>query len=453
MFSNLFFLFLFLALINFIPELETPFWITSSLEAFSLGLLIYAVLLLGILGQIKLLSKFTKWPAPFYVILANLELLLFFCLYHFGLGSHRWLLEGQYLSALQSPSALFALILYLSALGWVHYWLARHHLTSIRTTPLRHAGDQLLFLLPFCFPFLIFSLFFDGLNLLPFFQTWLQPSDSWLHTAELTSLSLAVLIATLLFMPPLIVTCWRCRPLVHPFLTPRLESLCRRMHFKHAGIKVWTIMRHSFTAGIIGILPRFRYIMFTPNLIHQFPLQEIEAILLHEIGHSRYKHLWIYPFILLGMLVTATWLSLFYTEPLYYYFASQYQAYPSEVWYFFFLVTLFSLYALILALYFRYVFGFFSRLFERQADLHIFESSLPPIYMVHALDHIAVVTGHSHSQPNWHHFSIQERIDFLDAAIQHPSLVNQYHRKVRRYVILYFIVLGIALAALGFFLG
>ena len=36
-------------------------------------------------------------------------------------------------------------------------------------------------------------------------------------------------------------------------------------------------------------------------------------------------------------------------------------------------------------LYFRYVFGFFSRIFERQADLHIFQVGLDPANLIESL--------------------------------------------------------------------
>lgn len=452
MFASLFFLFLVLALINFVPEIETTFLVDSLFEAFGLGLLLYIALLIIIVIQIGLFAKWRRFNISFYVILTNVELLFFFCFYHFALGAHRWLCQGPHLCLFHFPNAVFSVMLYLMGLGWMYFWLGYFRAAHTTTTPLRHASLQILFLFPFCFPFLVFSVLFDLMNSLPSVSAWLAPSDSWIQTIGLSMLSLIMIIVTMLLMPPLIVTCWRCRPLRHPFLLPRLEALCQRMHFKHAGIKMWTIMRHQFTAGIIGLVPRFRYIMFTDNLIQQFPLQEIEAILIHEIGHSRYKHLWIYPFVLLGMLVTATWLSLIYTEPLEHYFHVQFERDPSAIWNFLFLVSLFSLYAFILGLYFRFVFGFFSRLFERQADLNIFDSSLPPIYMIHALDHIAIVTGYSHRHPSWHHSSIQERIDFLELAIQNPQLVAQHHQKVRKWVAVYLTVLILASIGLLFVL-
>jgi STE24 endopeptidase len=101
-------------------------------------------------------------------------------------------------------------------------------------------------------------------------------------------------------------------------------------------------------------------------------------------------------------------------------------------------------------LYFRFVFGHFSRLFERQADLHIFATNRPPQWMAEALDHIGRATGYSHNKPNWHHHSIQNRIDFIHQSIANPALVKQHHRLVRLNIICYFIILGLLIWTLGY---
>lgn len=256
---------------------------------------------------------------------------------------------------------------------------------------------------------------------------------------------LSLLGLAMIFMPYLIVTCWRCRPLTDPQLLPRLERVCTDLNFKHGGMKIWTIMKHSCTAAIIGIVSPFRYVMFTEKLLRDFYPEEIEAILVHEIGHSRHKHLLYYPFILMGMLVTSTliieWLLKMVFEKVEFSFVDGNL----------FLVSLISFicYGLFLGLYFRFVFGFFSRLFERQADLHIFEHS-SPVYMIQALDRIGTVSGGIHKQPNWHHFSIQERMDFLQSAIHNPKVIQKHHTKVKLCLWLYFIFLFANITALIF---
>ena len=131
----------------------------------------------------------------------------------------------------------------------------------------------------------------------------------------------------------------------------------------------------------------------------------------HEIGHSKHKHLFFFALVLLGMIFATS-----VTD-----FLEPYVPYP---------ILFFMIYTLSVAVYFRIVFGFFSRLFERQADLYGIELGLPPAAMIEALHLIGVFTGNSHHIPNWHHFSIAERIAFLQAVEKNPALIQQHTRKV-----------------------
>ncbi len=447
MFANLFFLILVLALINFVPEVEPSLWISSSFHAFEVGWLFYGLFLLGIYLQIKGLARWVKISPDFLLTVMNLELLIFLCFYYFGLGAHRLLTEGPLMSQIQTPFSLFSLLLYMGGLGWTHYWLAHFHFVPVNTSLRIHTYTQLQFLFPFCLPFIIFRVLFDSLNFIPQWSIFIQQTDDF-SLFLLFGLSLISLLVILIFMPPLLIACWRCQPLRDPFILSKLQAVCDQVHFKHAGIKIWTILRRSFTAAIIGIVPRFRYVMFTQNLINQFSVEELEAILTHEIGHSRYKHLLFYPFILLGMAILGAFLSLFYTDPLARYFMYQNTLYPSEIWSFLFPFSLFSIYAILLGIYFRFIFGFFSRLFERQADLNIFDYALSPTYLIQALDHIALATGNTHRHPSWHHYSIQERINFLHSAMANPILVAQHHRRVKRWLVIYFSLLILSCLAL-----
>lgn len=421
--------------------MPTAAWISSPALAWEVGLLLYAFFLLIIYLQVKGMTSFTRLSAPSIIIFVNLELLAFLSLYYFGLGGHRFLIEGPFLH-LQSPLSLYSLLLYGLGLGWAYYWLSYFQAVATPYSSLEYAFRQLQLLFPFCLPFLLFAFLFDGLELIPAWrQLTAQYEQSPYYEAGLLLLSLIFLALMLVFMPSLIVLCWHCRPLKNPSLVARLQDVCRQAHFKHAGFKVWNVLKYSFTAGIIGVVPRFRYVMFTPNLLQEFSTEEIEAVLIHEIGHSYYRHLLIFPFILLGMLIVAAFASYFYTDAIAAYFDHLNQIAPSQIWPFLFSLSLFILYALILGLYFRLIFGFYSRLFERQADLHIFNFNLSPAYMIQSLDHIGILTGHSHHHPSWHHHSIQDRIDFLKSAMANPSLVKQYHRKVKRWVLIYFILL------------
>jgi len=217
---------------------------------------------------------------------------------------------------------------------------------------------------------------------------------------------------------------WQCKPLKdeEPLLTEQLELLCKKASFKHAGIKIWTVMNDSLTAAIIGLLPKFRYVMFTKKLIKTVSETAILAILAHEIGHGFRKHLLIYQFIILGLFFSLILLESILGGLL-----------PSFIF--------FVLYVSTVLLYFRFVFGFFSRMFERQADLHVYELDLDPKFMIEALDQVAKASGNIHSIPCWHHYSIHDRIDFLNKTIENPSLIKKHHAFVKKACVLYFITL------------
>lgn len=436
MFSQIFFILLTLVLISLIPETGLNFWLEDPNRAFLWGIGGYLGLFVLLFVQSKYLARMKKgWLKTFWWPLINLEIILFLSIYHFGLGAQRFFLQGPFKSY-HSPYTLASLILYFLAMGWAHLWTPYFQLQRTFKNALNTSYQELLFLFPFCLPFVGITLLSDGFNhfLSGEDQTGLINQDAVFWGLEILFLCLIFIV-----FPAFVMICWRCRPLDRLDLQERLEKRCSSLHFRHAGLKIWSLMPRSFTAGIIGIVPWFRYILFTPALLNHFEPEEIEAILIHEIGHHHYRHLLYYPLIMLGMVVYGT-LLLIGIENLFYFDLD-----PSsqEMSHFVVMMGLFIFYALFMGLYFRFIFGFFSRLFERQADLHIFATSLSPTHLIQALDHLGIVTGYTHSHPNWHHFGLQERILFLSQAIQNPSLIQKHHRRVKRWLIGYLLALTV----------
>lgn len=301
---------------------------------------------------------------------------------------------------------------------------------------LRHASMQIRMIVPFALPFLMITTFFDVLRLIPNddFQKWLNEGFGVWYTLGLMFL---VALLTMIFMPAIIQNVWLCKPLPEGDLKTRLQKLCERANFKHGGMLTWTIMNDSLTAAIVGIVPRYRYVMFTNRLLRSVSPDALEAILAHEIGHSYRKHLWIYPLIIFGMFLTTALYSYLIGDSISHYFVVQNQLHPSWTWEMLDALTIFLSYAVIVLLYFRIVFGYFSRLFERQADLHVFHLGLNPDWMIEALNDIAVQSGNIHLLPSWHHYSIQERIDLIKRAKEDPSLVDKHTRRVKLNVLVY----------------
>lgn len=437
MFVNLFFVILVMLLISLTPDiaLENSFENSfSSAAALMIGLGIYGLLLLCIYGQNYLFAK--RHLKNRLLLLVNLELLLFLFFFHIILKA------PLFWESFQSDTlaSVFSLLLYFT--GLAVFYLSS---SARKTSP----SLEIRLLIPFCMPFLFISLIFDLLKFAPAsVLAWLN-SDSLAVFLISLSLSLSGLVLMMILLPFFIIKIWLCQPLEDRAIGQELENLCRKAHFKHAGLKSWTVLNHSLTAAIVGITPKFRYILFTERLLQELPSSSIEAILAHEIGHSYHKHLLFIPLVVLGLSLCLGFFSIPFAYSIEYLSKNSHELYSSEFWLFIYPLAIFIIYAGVIALYFRLVFGLFSRLFERQADLHVFHLDISPQYMIEALNYIGYASGNSHRLPNWHHYSIQERIDFLQAAEQNPALIAAHHRKVKIYWYSYLILLISGLLILG----
>ncbi len=274
-------------------------------------------------------------------------------------------------------------------------------------------------------PWLLISLLsdlLDRLDHIAFLRTVLGEYLSF-------ALSLALFI---LFAPWLMVRLWRCEPL--PVGEPRatLERFCAAQRFSLGDFKIWPLFGgETLTAGIVGVLPRFRYILITRGLLALLTPEELKAVVAHEMGHARRLHL---PFFL-AFFLGYTALTFAYNDLLLLFLLKQ------DLFLHWFVggdanhLSLFSLaYSLpvlfAFLLYFRFVFGFFLRNSERQADLYALQLIGHPFTLVSSLEKIALYSGQPHDLPNWHHFSIRERVAFLLASYERPGLIRLHNRKL-----------------------
>lgn len=417
MFSSLFFLILTVLLINLAPEIRFKTFVHDPVWGWIYSLMAYLFTLGVIYLQNLWLAR--RRNRSRWLVLANLEMVVFLIVYFFILGGDR--IYGSW----QSINAIIALVLYFGGLALFHYTFT---LGSHRVKRAEMAR-QMKLTMPFALPFIVIVILLDALFWVP---------EAWSDTV-LTGVSFLGVLALAMLAPITICQAWGCIKMRDEETRERLEGICQRAGFKHAGILEWTIMNHTPTAAIIGIFPNFRYILFSRYLLHTIPPEAIDAILAHEIGHSQRKHMLIYPLIIMGMVTTAglagmglTWLLEGWDHPYYK---------P---------VALFFCYAVVLGVYFRLVFGYFSRIFERQADLHVLELGIPLQDMITALDEVGIHTGHTHLVPSWHHYSIAERIAFLQKCMEDPTAVERHHRLVRISLLIYFLLLGLAISFLVF---
>ena len=307
--------------------------------------------------------------------------------------------------------------------------------------------SNISFSIPVLLPWLLLSGVADLINALPF-----EGPRSVLESTEgQIAYFLFFLVAIAVLGPVMIQKFWRCTPLEAGADRRRIERLCHRADMRYAEILYWPIFGGKMlTAGVMGLINRFRYILVTPALLQLLEPDEIDAVIAHEIGHIKKMHLVFYLFFFVGFILLAS-----FTFNLIRFFSS----YSETI---FWLLNAGGLegssvqpiistafFVGIFLLYFRFIFGYFMRNFERQADCYVYSLFNDSQALISTLDKIASVSGQSPDRPNWHHFSIGQRMTYLQRCEIDPRWIARHDRKVRNSILVFFSTL-LVLAAIGY---
>lgn len=325
-----------------------------------------------------------------------------------------------------------AIFLFLASILWYNiapYGEKRKHFVQ----------SQLLANLPIVLPWGIFSLSQNILGLIPspVFQNFLTST-----TGQLLS-TLIFLLILLVVLPPLIPRVWRCTPLPQDQLYKEIEAFCARLNFSATYLH-WPLMQgKAITAGVVGFLPGLRYILLTPAIIKYMNQDQLKAILAHEIAHIKFGHILKYIFLVISFSLSLGFL----TEPLVYAILS---SKPLIIFTLKDIISpnvLFSLASslpvlVIVVVFFRFIFGFFIRNFERQADLFTISPMQGATPLISAFENISWLTGTEKAKSCWHHFGLGERITALEKGVRDPNYITQHNRKVRVSLLLYTLVIA-----------
>jgi hypothetical protein len=104
----------------------------------------------------------------------------------------------------------------------------------------------------------------------------------------------------------------------------------------------------------------------------------------------------------------------------------------------------------VMAVMWRLAFGHLSRACERQADLAGAMLAGDGQNMCDALKSVARLSGQPENEPSWRHYSITQRIEFLDRVRQRPELAARHHHLVslmRNALIIFIVALLAALVS------
>ena len=165
----------------------------------------------------------------------------------------------------------------------------------------------------------------------------------------------------------------------------------------------------------------------------------------HEIGHLKKKHnLWLLlllfnlPLFLLTTLILI-FLIIYFFYPDFIQIIKNKETLPFEVELVLGIILIFFSF-----IYIRYIFAFFLRQFEREADLYsvfILKSSQP---IISALFKIGEITGQLYKK-SWHHYGIFERIEFLNKILFDIESFNKIKRRFTkiRLILIFWIILNL----------
>ncbi|HOX08488.1 MAG TPA: M48 family metallopeptidase [Planctomycetota bacterium] len=237
--------------------------------------------------------------------------------------------------------------------------------------------------------------------------------------AEL-ALTALVFAAALVLFPAYLIRLWPPQRLPGGELRSRLEALLARAGVRCRELVVWRTGRGRLpNAAVMGLIAPLRYVAFTDALLAELAPEEVEAVLAHEAGHVRHRHIGFYAlfaagFMGLGLIVLALF------EPL----LSGWDPHHA-------MLAVAATLAAGTVLYWRFAFGFLSRRFERQADAAAFELLGTGAPLVSALERLACIAGAPREAGSWRHYSIAERVAFLERAAADPGLIARHHRHVR----------------------
>jgi Zn-dependent protease with chaperone function len=374
---------------------------------------------------------------------------LLFAVTIYGLNLSAFLLKNPFFLRLPTLQALLFLLLFSFYLSTVWYFAHRLYqkLYRSRITRTSYIVSNISFSIPVLLPWILLSGIADIIRLLPF-QLPRQALDT---TEGEVIYFLVFLFAVAIVGPAMIQKFWRCVPLESGAHRTRIENLCRAAKLGYRDILHWPFFEgRMVTAGVMGLIKQFRYILVTRALLDLLEPIEIEAVIAHEIGHVQKKHLIFYLFFFVGYMLISFALfdvviyAILYFSPVADLFTRMGFTQTTVI------SILFSLTIIVIFLiYFRFIFGYFMRNFERQADIHVYTILPNAQALISTLKKISITSRESAGKPNWHHFSIRERVAYLEACETDRSWIVRHHRKVRKSIAVY-VLCTLVLGGIGY---
>jgi len=379
------------------------------------SLFVFATIFYGkIKNKLNLILDVLQWLTPLPIIID---------LYLFEMRSFIEFKDTQIFTTFLTNIFYLSLYFFYVFIYWTGIWWA----TKFRSLK-AEIFSRFIVIAPVIIPLILFSLAEDLLKFAPKNIIVFFSENLW---GQIFIYILAITFMVV-FVPLIIKTLWRCDSFPSGNLRDYISGLARSNNLKFRDILIWnTPWGGSCTAGVMGFVPNFRYLLLTPCILENLTKNELESVLHHEFTHIKRNHIWWQMGIMLSFGILMY--SLF--EPVLFYVISNELGInlylsllkvPSQ------LVALITVLPFIVFafLYLRFFMGYFIRNFEREADIGALEMQGHPWNLINSLEKVAYLSGISREAPNWHHFSIAQRVHFLRQAYERPYLAFEFKRKI-----------------------
>lgn len=247
------------------------------------------------------------------------------------------------------------------------------------------------------------------------------------------------LLFVLILSPYIIIKIWPVKRMLRGFLRGLITDFLGSLGIRLRDFLILpSVGPRFYTAGILGFIPPFRYLFFSSGLLEILDEREILGVVAHEAGHLKGKHgfyllivLLSFPLLILNAFyVFILIFSLFFDN---HHSLENFLKGPKALY---LEIALGVGFILLSYFFFRYIFAFFLRSLEREADLLALCFLKDPQPLISALSKIGEITGQLYRK-SWHHYGLWERINYLEYASIHPHVISKHFNRTRRLLILW----------------
>jgi Zn-dependent protease with chaperone function len=119
-------------------------------------------------------------------------------------------------------------------------------------------------------------------------------------------ITFACALAIFLVVPEVLVRVLPTQVLPRSALRDRMEAMCRAHKLRFRNILIWRTENRIANALVMGVAPRFRYVLLSDLLLEEMNDEQIEAVFAHELGHVVHRHMiWYLVFLKVLILILA----------------------------------------------------------------------------------------------------------------------------------------------------